>query len=247
MPLPSIFNFGDHERDLWVASQARALAPGSRVLDVGAGPCKYRPLFAHCVYKSQDFGAHQASNHGPMPEREWIYGRIDYVSDAASIPVPDASFDAVLCTEVLEHVPEPIRVVGELARVLRPGGKLILTAPLGSGVHQEPDHYYGGYTPFWYQRFLGAAGFREVQVTPNGGFFKHYGQESRRFSALIDPRRVPGAVAPVLAPLWALSLPWFRVIVPLACHALDRIDRHRAFTVGYHVTAIRGPSQSTPV
>jgi SAM-dependent methyltransferase len=238
--LGSVFHFNDAERDRWVAENARALPAGTRVLDVGAGPCRYRELFAHCVYKSQDFCGHEASTEGPLAEtRGWVYGPIDYVSDAGAIPVPDGSFDAVLCTEVLEHVPEPIRVVEELGRILRPGGKLMLTAPLGSGLHQEPDHFYGGFTPYWYRRYLGEAGFDDVSVVPNGGFFKNYGQESQRFSALLDPRRVPPAAVPLVAPFWALTLPWFRLVMPLACHMLDRLDRHRGFTVGYHVTATR--------
>src|SRR5260370_36756320 len=101
---------------------------------------------------------------------------------------------------MLEHVPSPVAVVQEIARILRAGGKLIRTAPLGSGLHQDPDHYYGGFTPFWYRRFLTKAGFEDIETVANGGFFKHYAQESRRFSALLDPRRVkPRAVAPVLA------------------------------------------------
>lgn len=245
--LERVFRFGDTERGRWVAAQARALPAGSRVLDVGAGFCRYKPLFSHCVYQAQDFCAHEPSKDGPMAETQgWDYGAIDYVSDAAAIPVADGSFDAVLCTEVLEHVPEPIRVVKELGRIIRPGGKLMLTAPLGSGLHQEPDHYYGGFTPYWYKRYLGEAGFEDIAVTPNGGFFKHYGQESQRFSALLDPRRVPAAAVPLVAPFWALTLPWFRVVMPIACNVLDRLDQHRAFTVGYHVTATRsgghGPS-----
>jgi SAM-dependent methyltransferase len=140
---------------------------------------------------------------------------------------------------MLEHVPDPIKVVRELGRIIRPGGRLMLTAPLGSGLHQIPDHFYGGFTPFWYQRYLREAGFESIDPRPNGGFFRHYGQESRRFSAFIDPRRVPRAVAPLIGPVWALTLPWFRVVVPVACDALDRLDSHRAFTVGYHVTATR--------
>jgi SAM-dependent methyltransferase len=236
-----VFNFGDFERDRWVATQARTLPAGSRVIDVGAGPCKYRSLFQHCVYTAQDFGGHRATHVGVIAE-EWSYGAIDLVCDASAMPVADGSFDAVLCTEVLEHVPEPAKVVRELGRILRPGGRLMLTAPLGSGLHQEPDHYYGGFTPFWYERFLAEAGFENIVAQPNGGFFKHYGQESRRFSALIDPRRVPRSALPLVAPLWALTLPWFRVIVPLACDTLDRLDSHRAFTVGYHVTASRAQS-----
>lgn len=228
---------------------AQQLPSGSRVLDVGAGPCRYRSLFAHCEYKAHDHGKHVPVAKGPMAEANFKYGQLDYVSDATSIPVPDASFDAVLCTEVIEHVPEPILVVREIARILRGGGRLLLTAPLGSGVHQDPDHYYGGYTPYWYRRFLADAGFEAIEVTANGGFFKHYGQESQRFSTLLDPRRLTGLARFAVAPLWCLSFPYFRMFMPVVCHLLDPLDRHRSFTVGYHVLAqrsqlIRGDSQA---
>ena len=142
----------------------------------------------------------------------------------------------------LEHVPEPIRVVGEIARILKPGGKLLLTAPLGSGIHQAPYHYYGGYTPFWYQRFLKEAGFGRVTIEPNGGFFKHYGQESIRFFIMLAPWRgqTHRIARWLLSPFWLVSLPWFLFLVPLVCHGLDRFDVEKFFTIGYHVTAVKG-------
>ena len=106
--------------------------------------------------------------------------------DILAILVPDASFDVILCSEVLEHLPEPIKVLGEFSRILRPGGKVIITAPLGAGIHQEPYHYYGGYTPFWYEKFLTEAGFGSVVVAPNEGTLRACAQESMRFVQLLS-------------------------------------------------------------
>jgi SAM-dependent methyltransferase len=238
--MQEIFAFNTYARDQFVKQWAERVSPESRVLDVGAGPCRYRALFAHCEYYAQDFAKYEGSEKGLLADKDqWSYGKLDFVSDARSIPVVAASFDAVLCTEVLEHVPEPIAVVHEIARILRPGGKVLLAAPLGSGLHQEPYHYYGGYTPYWYYKFLAEAGFTEIQVVANGGFFKHYGQESQRFSALIDPRRVFGLARYFLLPIWVLTLPWFRGVLPVVCHYLDRLDAHKGFTVGYHINAIK--------
>jgi SAM-dependent methyltransferase len=231
-----VFAFNIVRRDRWIAAQASQLPVQTKVLDVGAGSCPYRALFAHCDYRTQDLVPLRGDQlrHGG-------YGQIDYVCDLASIPVPDASFGAVLCTEVLEHHPEPIMVVKELARILHPGGKLILTAPLGSGIHQEPYHYYGGYTPWWYERFLTAAGFDKICIEPNEGSFRFFAQEALRFLMTTNPFKMDGSLAMRLFwfPVWALFLPLLGVIIPILCKFLDRFDREQRFTVGYHVTARR--------
>lgn len=232
----SFFAFNLINRDRWVADQARRLPAGSKILDVGAGSCPYRHLFDHCDYRTQDVALLQGDQL-----RQGAYGRIDYVGDAASIPAPDGEFDAVLCTEMLEHHPEPIRVVEELARILKPGAILLLTAPLGSGIHQEPYHFYGGYTPYWYEKFLGEAGFKELSIQPNEGFFRFFGQESLRYLQLSAPWRIPsGVLVKVLwAPLWALLVPLLGLLMPTVGVLIDRWDQEKRFTVGYHVRAVR--------
>jgi hypothetical protein len=106
-------------------------------------------------------------------------------------------------------------------------------------LHQEPHHYYGGFTPWYYRRVCGAVGFDRIEVIPNGGFFGHHAQESQRFSAWIDPRRLPLLPALAMFPLWLLTLTWCRLIFPVMARWLDQFDRHKGFTVGYHVTAMR--------
>jgi SAM-dependent methyltransferase len=230
-----LYAFNLVNRDRWVARQAASLPAGSRVLDVGAGSCPYRHLFAHCEYRAQDFKGLQDEQL-----RNGGYGEINYVSDATALPVATASFDAVLCTEVLEHVPDPVAVVQELARVLRPGGKLLLTAPLGSGIHQEPHHYYGGFTPYWYHRFLGQVGFCDIRIEPNCGSFMFFSQESFRFLLTTTPfARLPPLPSLFWLPVWLCLLPVLGGMIPLICRSLDRFDQERRFTVGYHVRATR--------
>ena len=238
-----LFNFNQIERDRWIKVQASQLPSGTKVLDVGAGSCPYRDLFAHCEYRTQDLAPLRGDQlrHGG-------YGQLDYVSDLAAIPVSDGSFGAVLCTEVLEHHPEPIIVVKELARILEPGGKLILTAPLGSGIHQEPYHYYGGYTPWWYERFLEAAGFKDISIEPNEGSLRFFGQEALRFILTTNPFKMdlPIAIRLLWFPIWMALLPLLGLMVPIFCKFLDRFDRERRFTVGYHVTAQRASLTQVP-
>jgi len=231
-----LFVFNLINRDRWVATQAASLPAGAKVLDMGAGSCPYRPLFAHCRYETQDFAGVRAEQL-----RHGSYGVIDYCCDIASVPVADGEFDAILCTEVLEHVREPINAVQEMARILKPGGRLMLTAPLGSGIHQEPFHYYGGYTPYWYQDILGGAGFSQIRVEANAGSFRFYGQESLRFVQTTGPFKLgmPLHMELLWLPLWALLTPLLALVIPLACSYLDRFDREKRFTVGYHVTAVK--------
>jgi SAM-dependent methyltransferase len=230
--LPSIFRFNQFFRDEWVAAEAKKIPAGSKVLDVGAGAGPYRELFAHCEYRAQDFGRE--------PGSVGRYTVLDYTSDILSIPAPDGAFDAILCTEVLEHVPEPAAALREMGRLLRAGGTLLMTAPLGSLLHQEPFHFYGGFTPFWYEKFLPEAGFDLVSVEKNGGFFCFFGQEAMRFSAYVDPRRTTRRGIPTwlcTTALWVVTLPFARLLFPMVGRWLDSLDLERTATVGYHVEA----------
>ncbi len=232
-----VFNFNRVNRTRWVESEARTLPSGTKLLDLGAGSCPYRNFFKHCEYLTQDSGSLAP---GQLRDREG-YGKIDYICDATAIPAPKESFDAVLCTEVLEHVPEPIRVLQEIARVIKPGGRLMLSAPLGSGLHQEPYHFYGGYTPYWYKKFLAEAGFADIKVSANGGFFLHFAQEGLRFVRMVAPKQISGSVMTrvLCFGIWVVSLPMLGVLLPYTCYFLDRLDREKKFTIGYHVSAIK--------
>ncbi|MBM3835343.1 MAG: class I SAM-dependent methyltransferase [Verrucomicrobia bacterium] len=151
-----------YARDQWVKAQAEKLPSGSFVLDAGAGASKYRPFFSHCLYKTQDFCMYQ----GPLVK---YIQPIDYVCEITSIPLAEGAVDAILCTEVFEHVVDPIAVLVEFSRLLKPGGQLLLTSPLLSHLHMEPYHYYGGFTHYWYEFWLPNKGFRIQSITPVSG------------------------------------------------------------------------------
>ncbi|MEJ2672822.1 MAG: class I SAM-dependent methyltransferase [Deltaproteobacteria bacterium] len=229
-----VYHFNQYNFDVWVEEQASLIPPTSRVLDVGAGAGRYRLLFQHCEYYTQDFCQE--------PTTIGKYTDIDYISDIIAIPVNDASFDVILCTAVLEHVPEPVQAVKEMARILRQGGKLLLTAPLVSFLHQEPYHFYGGYTPYWFKKFLPEAGFEIDRISANRGFFSLFGQEANRFHALITPWRLKNQGALVyigMSMLWLITLPFLRGIFPLLGGFLDQLNLEHTATVGYFVSAIK--------
>lgn len=231
--LKGVYGFNTYYRDQWVKSWADRLPLGERVLDVGAGPGRYRSLFAHCEYQAHDFG----QEPGTLGQ----YTALDYQSDILDIPVPDHSFGVILCTEVLEHVPDPVAAIREMARILKPGGRLLLTAPLGSFLHQEPYHFYGGYTPHWYRKFLPEAGFEIEHIEANKGFFLFFSQESQRFSQFIHPRktwRLGIGRWIFLSGVWLAMLP-LRIVLPPLGACLDGLELEQMATVGYHVSAVR--------
>ena len=168
--------------------KAAEVFDGAKVIDVGAGECAYKSLFKHCEYKSQDFCQYSGTTEGTQLE-EWDYGRIDYVSEIDNIPVPDSSFDVALCTEVLEHVPKPIEALKEISRILKTNGVLYLSAPLGSGLHQQPFHFYGGFTPHFYNKYLTEFGFKIIEIKPIGGLFTHVAQELHRVGRILLERK----------------------------------------------------------
>jgi SAM-dependent methyltransferase len=220
--------FNARLRDEWVIDRARSVAPGSRVLDVGAGTAPYKDLFKHCEYMAQDF-----SQYDGYKGVEGQYAEIDYVSDIAQIPVPDASFDVILCTEVLEHVPCPIDALREMSRITKPNGRLFITAPLGSGLHQEPYHFYGGYTDHWYRKFLADFGCDVVTIEPNRGFFAHLGQECARFKWQFERLQLDhGGYEDEIIRMMGDLLPRY-------LYQLDKKILLEEFTIGFHVEAKR--------
>ena len=168
-------------REAWLRSALASLPSGARILDAGAGRQKHRPLCADLRYVSQDFAAYDGKgNEVGMQTGSYDYGKLDIVSDITAIPEPDASFDAVMCIEVIEHVPDPGEAVRELARLLKPGGTLLLSAPFCSITHYAPYHFSTGFSRYWYETHLPRHGIEITRFEPNGNYFEYLAQELRR-------------------------------------------------------------------
>jgi SAM-dependent methyltransferase len=152
---------GRHAVNAFVRAAAERAPAGACVLDAGAGECVYRPLFEGRRYVAIDRG---------VGDGAWDYGRLDARADLERVPFARASFEFVLCTETLEHLARPARVLAELRRVLKPGGTLALSVPFLHPVHQAPHDYYR-YTPYGLRHLLGEAGFVVESLQAAGGFF----------------------------------------------------------------------------
>lgn len=191
-------------RDTWVVEMLTALPAGARLLDAGAGECQYKKHCGHLKYVAQDIAVYDGKGDTGLQTGSWDFSQIDIVSDILDIPEPDASFDAVLCTEVLEHLPDPVRALDEMARLLRPGGTFIITAPFWSLTHFAPYHYATGFNRYFYEFHLKRLGFNTIDIVPNGNFFECVGQELRRVAEMAQ--RFAGGDKPTLLELHATQI-----------------------------------------
>jgi len=168
-------------REVWLEKTLRKIPKNSRILDAGAGEQQYKQFCSHLNYVAQDFAQYDGKgNRKGLHKSSWDQSKLDIISDITDIPEPDASFDAIMCVEVFEHLPEPIKAIQEFARLLKPGGYLILTAPFCSLTHFAPYHFCTGFNRYFYDTHLPANGFKIVELQENGNFFEYLAQEIRR-------------------------------------------------------------------
>ena len=206
-------NVNARTRDVWIQQALANLPPGARILDVGAGEQPYRAFCSHLVYVSQDFCHYDGAGNGEgLQPGAWNTKETDLVSDITDIPAPAGSFDAILCSEVLEHVPEPTKAFDEFARLLKPGGPLLLTAPFAPIVHMAPYHYCTGFSRYWYEYHLALRGFtiKESRRTATGSRpakqeLKRLGSMARRYGNWSWPIAYAMALPSVLSENFAIT------------------------------------------
>jgi SAM-dependent methyltransferase len=200
---------------------AASVPEAARVLDAGAGTGPYRELFARHRYTSTDWA------NTPHPEGL----QADVIAPIDDLPLDDAAFDLVICTEVLEHVADPAAALAELRRVLAPGGCLWATAPFVWEFHEEPYDFFR-YTPHGLRSLLERTGFENVAITPFGGCFTTVAQLVRNLGS-ISGNTGPGA--PLGRRLAAEGL---RRSAPVLAR-LDRWDRRAVLPLGHGAVARR--------
>ena len=171
-------NENEDNRNTWLSHTLTNIPSGLRILDAGAGELRNKPLCKHLNYVSQDICQYEGKgdSHG-LHTGVWDTSKIDLICDIVNIPETDASFDVILCSEVFEHLPNPIGALAEFGRLLKPGGKLIITAPFASFVHFAPYHYATGFSKYWYEHHLSEQNFDITELSSNGNWFRYVRQE----------------------------------------------------------------------
>lgn len=206
-------------------ARLKAVAAG-RVIDIGcADRWVERQLPPGCEYIGIDYLATGKLMYGARP---------DLFADAATLPLQDASADTVVILEVVEHLRHPREALHEIARVLRPQGRLMLTMPFLYPIHDAP-HDYQRYTAHGLAREVEQAGLRIDAVEPSlgssetAGLVANLALGGMAVEAL--RRRSP---AMLLVPLVALAVPAINLLAWLGGRLLPSWP---AVTAGYTVVA----------
>ncbi len=137
------------------------------LVDIGCGIKPYAELTKDLVTK------HIGIDH---PETRHSAEHIDILASCYDTTLPNESADTVLCTFVLEHLERPQDAIQEMHRILKPGGHLILGAPLFWHLHEEPRDFYR-YTKYGLTYLFVTAGFEVLDVQPLAGFIVTFSQE----------------------------------------------------------------------
>ena len=173
-------------RAQWIEETLKKIPAGLTILDAGAGESQFKKFCGHLKYIAQDFGQYTGAGETGLQTGTWDNTKLDIVSDITSIPLPDHSVDAIMCTEVLEHIPHPIVAIQEFGRLVKPGGYLLVTAPFASLTHFAPYHFASGFSRYFYEKYLPENGFEITELQLNGNFFEYIAQENRRIKYVAD-------------------------------------------------------------
>jgi SAM-dependent methyltransferase len=218
----------DYPLKQFVHQTAKTISPNARLLDAGAGEGQYRQEFLHTRYTGIDLAIGDSS---------WNYHNLDAIAELTALPFAQSTFDAVLCTQVLEHVTEPYLVLMELNRTLKPGGRLYLTGPQSWHQHQKPHDYFR-YTSFGFKHLLEKSGFQVEKVSPMGGYFWFLSFQLRNFNFWVFSHRKNGR-AWFTWPFRAFFGFFFELVFPLILFHLDGLDPIKDETFGYTCIGIK--------
>ena len=134
-----------------------------KVIDIGSGHAKYRyliePLAGSYTTVDNMSSDYQFGSTQVKP---------DFISDVLKLPFEDGKFDTAICTEVLEHVEDPLKLVSEVSRMLKPGGYALISSGWATAYHKEPKDYWR-FSLDAYRLLCERVGLELVDVYKKGG------------------------------------------------------------------------------
>ena len=158
-------------RDFYIRNWIASLHRDSRIIDIGAGPMPYRSLIQGMglEYHSHDFEKYHADEEDPgLQSEEWpVFGH-DFVCDITSLTATD--FDYAICTEVLEHVPNPAAALENISASVKVGGEILITLPFSSRMHQAPYWFSAGLSRYWFEHHAPLNSLSIKKITIAGDF-----------------------------------------------------------------------------
>jgi SAM-dependent methyltransferase len=199
-------------------NQLRNLDSSSHILDLGAGQGHFSSLFEQARFISIDF---------------YPFATIDIVSDFTKrLPIKPSLFDYVILSNVLEHLREPAFLLKECHRVIKSGGKLLITVPFLLRMHQEP-YDYNRYTHFMLEYLLREADFKVAEINKIHSIVDLYrSMRSEFYKSSVKPRVI-----------WKLFRGYWWIIDRFYDNMLVdeaiKTDPNRAYFVGYSCSAIK--------
>lgn len=220
-----------------IATVIERSAPRARVgllVDVGSGDSPYRHVIGHESYVGVD--------RTPRGSDAMLV-----TADAGSLPLSTGCAAALLCTEVIEHVPDERALADELARVAAPGARLLLSAPFVHGLHEQP-YDFRRLTSIGLVTTLESAGWQVEEISAIGGpvvvtidgLVRWADSLLRRVVAKLVPKGSPPHRA-LTSPSAALQRTLARVALARSphCGPIDPMAPSPRLTLGYVVRAVR--------
>jgi 2-polyprenyl-3-methyl-5-hydroxy-6-metoxy-1,4-benzoquinol methylase len=178
-------------RESWVSKTLFALRTDEpqKMLDVGAGLQPYRNLAMNLGY---DYVSHDFSQYDPKSSKSeglqnssWDYPVSDINCDILVIP-ENIEYEIIICTEVLEHVPDPAAAFRKMVSLLAPGGVLVISVPLMSLMHQAPFWFQSGLSPQWFEYHSSQIGVEVNELAIYGDYVDYMDQEVLRLFAFLN-------------------------------------------------------------
>ena len=139
----------------FIMALSASLSAESLVIDVGAGQCELKHFFPGARYMGVDLGIGDAN---------WDYSKLAICCDVQRLPIANAVADAALSLWVMEHLTQPIKMVKEMHRILKPGGKVLAFVPFVIHEHQSPHDFYR-YTRYGVKYMFEEAGFTDIELS----------------------------------------------------------------------------------